>query len=73
MGNFSIATLVGIMSRLFTCAQCGYTYNTSSTQEEIESEYTELYGHSLAESDEDNLSVCDDCSDEILKNIKKRR
>lgn len=61
-------------SRSFTCAGCGDSYKTSTTQEEKESEFEQLYGHKMKESSqavvygafEEVVSVCDHCFSLIL-------
>ncbi len=55
------------MSREFECAGCGVIYQTSTSVEDIEEEYKEIYGHSIEKSEEENMSVCDECFKLIIQ------
>lgn len=48
-------------SREFTCANCHYTYCTDTTRAKREREFTKLYGHSVKDSDDEVVSICDEC------------
>lgn len=47
--------------RDFTCAGCHRTFHTATSQEEMDAEFVEKYGHAQADTDEEIVSVCDDC------------
>jgi hypothetical protein len=57
--------------RQFTCAACERVFDTSTSEEDMEAEFVGRYGHSQSDSDEEVVSVCDDCTALILARRKK--
>lgn len=58
--------------RRFGCHGCGRGFSTDTSEEEMAREYFEEYGHSQEESEEGNVSLCDDCHKKLM-DIKSKK
>lgn len=56
--------------RQFVCAGCGWEFNTETTEEEKNKEFYDEYGHSEKDSDEEVVSICDNCHVKFKGKIK---
>lgn len=63
-------TCPGCGKRMFICAGCGREFTTETAVNDMEAEFKDHYGHSMADSDEEIVSTCDYCWEQIL-NYKK--
>ena len=60
--------VISMDNKLFLCAACGKLIKSITSPEVIEKEYQRLYGHSQAESEDENVSICGNCYQELLSN-----
>lgn len=59
-----------MIGELFTCANCGRSYEKARPDDEAKREAQELWGPEIA-AGEEMVVICDDCFKDAMKTIQK--